>query len=190
MPAQIRNLVPLLVGAVLALQMLGCATGKPADSALRLQESTLEVRSVQTRKLAAPSETAILAATIAVLQDLEFNIDRIEKPLGVISASKISDADHEGEKAGLFFLDLACALGGSPCNYLSTAKDDQTLLVTVVVLPSLERDGEYAVRATIQRIIYDKMDRIRVLERIADPVVFEDFFASLRTALFLEVNES
>ena len=73
----------------------------------------ITLRSVQTRKLAAPSESAILAATIAVLQDMEFNVDRIEKPLGVISASKVSDADDAGEKAGLFFLDLLCVAGGS-----------------------------------------------------------------------------
>ena len=48
------------------------------------------------RRMEAPSETTILTATIAVLQDMEFNVDRIEKPLGVITASKVSDADDAG----------------------------------------------------------------------------------------------
>ena len=180
-----------LMGALLALQLSGCATEKVPKAALRLEESTLEVRSLQTRKIAAPSETAILTATIALLQDLEFNIDRIEKPLGVISASKISDADHNGEKTALFFLDFLCVVGGGgSCDSMSTAKDEQALMLTMVVLPSLERQGEYAVRVTLQRIIYDKEGRIKVLQRVAKPEIYQEVFDKLRSALFIEVNES
>ena len=68
-----------LVASLLLVALLGgCAASIP-ESALRLPESTLEVRSIQTRTLEAPSEIDILTATIAVLQDMEFNIDRIEK---------------------------------------------------------------------------------------------------------------
>ena len=97
---------PLLLIAMLG----GCAASVP-EAALRLPESTLEVRSIQTRTLAAPSEIDILTATIAVLQDMEFNIERIEKPLGVITASKVTDADSRSEKTGLLFLDVLCAAG-------------------------------------------------------------------------------
>jgi hypothetical protein len=189
-PRTSKLLLPLLV-ALLAIQLHGCATGQTPKAVLRLEESTLEVRSLQTRKLAAPSETVILTATIAVLQDMEFNIDRIEKPLGVISASKVSDADDKGEKRGLFFLDLLCAATGSAsCNHASKAKDEQQLLLTIVVLPSLERSGEYAVRVTLQRIIYDTQARIKTLERIEIPEVYQEIFDNLRNALFIEVNES
>jgi hypothetical protein len=183
------------MGALLALQLSGCAIEKVPKAALRLEESTLEVRSLQTRKIAAPSETAILTATIALLQDLEFNIDSIEKPLGVISASKISDADHRGEKTALFFLDFLCVVGsvmggGGSCDSMSTAKDEQALMLTMVVLPSLERQGEYAVRVTLQRIIYDKEGRVKVLQRVAKPEIYQEVFDKLRSALFIEVNES
>ena len=185
-----------LMGVLLALQLSGCATEKVPKAALRLEESTLEVRSLQTRKIAAPSEIAILTATIALLQDLEFNVDRIEKPLGVVSASKISDADDKGEKTALFFLDFLCVVGGvmsgsgTSCDSMSTAKDTQALMLTMVVLPSLERQGEYAVRVTLQRIIYDKEERIKVLQRVAKPEIYQEIFDKLRGALFIEVNES
>ena len=182
--------VPLL-GAVLVILLSGCATGKVPETALRLHESTLDVRSVQTRKLPAPSETTILTAAIAVLQDMEFNIDRIEKPLGVITASKLSDADDSGEKTGLFLLDLLCAAGGSGnCNNLSTAKDEQRLILTMVILPSLERSADYSVRVTLQRVIFDKEARVKVLERITAPDIYQDVFDNLRQALFIEVSES
>jgi hypothetical protein len=162
----------------------GCAATIP-ESALRLPESTLDVRSIQTRTLEAPSETDILVATIAVLQDMEFNIERIEKPLGVITASKVSDADSTSEKVGLIFLDLLC--GG--CNSLSTAQDDQHITLTMVVLPSLLRSGEFSARITIQRVIYDKMDRIKVLERIDDAETYQQIFDNLRKSLFIQVGE-
>lgn len=178
-------------GIVLVVLLTGCATEQIPEQALRLEESTLEVRSLQTRKLAAPSETAILTATIAVLQDMEFNIDRIEKPLGVISASKVSDADDSGEKTGLFFLDLLCAAGGGGgCDNMSTAKDEQRINLTMVVLPSLERSGEYAVRVTLQRVIFDKEDRVKILETITVPEIYQEVFDNLRQALFIEVGET
>lgn len=178
-----------LIFSLLPIAMLGgCAASVP-EAALRLPASTLEVRSIQTRTLAAPSEIDILAATIAVLQDMEFNIERIEKPLGVITASKISDADSRSEKTGLFFLDLLCAVGGGGgCDAMSTAQDDQHITLTMVVLPSLARSGQYTARITIQRVIYDKMDRIKVLERIDDAETYQKIFDNLQKSLFLQVG--
>ena len=156
-------------GIVLVVLLTGCATEQIPEQALRLEESTLEVRSLQTRKLAAPSETAI----------------------GVISASKVSDADDSGEKTGLFFLDLLCAAGGGGgCDNMSTAKDEQRVNLTMVVLPSLERSGEYAVRVTLQRVIFDKEDRVKILETITVPEIYQEVFDNLRQALFIEVGET
>jgi len=178
----------LLCSLPLIAFLSGCAASIP-DAALRLPESTLEVRSMQTRTLAAPSEIDILTATIAVLQDMEFNVERIEKPLGVITASKVTDADSANEKAGLFFLDLLCAMGGGGgCDAMSTAQDDQHITLTMVVRPSLARSGEYTARVTIQRVIYDKMDRIKVLERVDNPEAYQQIFDNLRKSLFIQVG--
>ena len=168
----------------------GCASTRVPADALRLPESTLEIRSIQTRTLETTSELNILTAAIAVLQDMEFNIERMEKPLGVITASKVTDADSIAEKTGLVFLDFICAIGGGGCNALSTAKDDQHITLTMVVLPSLAREGEYAVRITIQRVVYDKQDRIRVLDRIDEPEIYQAVFDNLRKSLFIQEGDS
>jgi hypothetical protein len=187
----IRHSWCLLPGVLLVALLASCATETIPERALRLEESTLDVRSVQTRKLAAASETAILTAMVAVLQDMEFNIDRVEKPLGIMTASKISDADDAGEKRGLFFLDLLCAAGGGhDCDNMSTAKDEQHIILTMVARPSLERTGEYTVRVTLQRIIFDKEDRVKIQERITSPEIYQEVFDKLRQSLFYEVNES
>ena len=176
---------------LLIASLAGCATTAIPEAALRLPESTLDVRSIQTRTLQASSELDILTATIAMLQDMEFNVERIEKPLGVITASKVSDADSAVQKTGLFFLDLLCLVSGSiDCNNLSTARDDQHITLTMVVLPSLARDGEYTVRITIQRVIYDKMDRIVVLERIDDAETYQAIFNNLRKSLFIQEGDT
>jgi hypothetical protein len=158
---------------------------------LRLPESTLDIRSIQTRTFAASSENQILAATIATLQDMEYNIDRIEKPLGVITASKVSDADSASEKTGLFILDFLCMVGGDlGCDARSSARDEQHITLTMVVLPSLARDGEYVTRITIQRVIFDKVNRIKVLERIDDAETYQQIFENLSKAIFIQVNDN
>ena len=179
--------------ALLAISLLSaCATtsGIPED-ALRLPESTLDVRSIQTRTFAAPSETAILAAAIALLQDMEYNIDGIEKSLGVITASKVTDADSSSQKIGLSILDVLCVMtisGG--CDAMSKASDEQHLTVTMVVLPSLARSGEYITRITIQGALYNKAEQILVLERIDDAETYQQVFDNLRKAIYIQVSEN
>lgn len=180
---------PVACTLALIVCLGGCATPSVPEAALRLPESTLDVRSIQTRTLEASSEINILTATIAVLQDMEFNIERIEKPLGIITASKVTDADSASEKTGLFFLDMLCAIGGGGCDAMSTAQDDQHITLTMVVLPRLAGENEYSVRITIQRVIYDKMDRIKVLERIDNAETYQQIFDNLRKSLFIQEGD-
>jgi hypothetical protein len=121
---------------------------------------------------------------------MEFNVDRIEKPLGVITASKVSDADSTSEKTALVFLDILCAIGSGGCDYGATASDEQHIILTMVVLPSLGRSDEYSVRVTIQRVIYDKQDRVKVREMLVDAATYQSIFDNLRQSLFIQVSES
>jgi hypothetical protein len=72
---------------------------------------------------------------------------------------------------------------------MSKASDDQHITLTMVVLPSLARDGEYSVRVTVQRVIYDKEDRIKVLERIDNPEIYQTMFDNLRKSLFIQEGD-
>jgi hypothetical protein len=176
----------VLVQATLA----GCATHSIPPEALRLPESSLEIRSVQTRNFSVQSEGTILAASIAVLQDMEYNIDVLEKPLGVVTASKVSDADSSSQKAGLIFLDVLCAAGGSgTCSAYSTADDSQKIIVTLVVLPSLAKKDEFVARVTLQRAVFDKQSRVKLMETINDPELYQQIFQKLSNSIFLQVNE-
>ena len=72
--------------ALVALMLAGCAT--LPDDAFRLSESALEMREIQVRTYEDVTDVQILAASSAVLQDLGYAIDEVEKELGVLSASK------------------------------------------------------------------------------------------------------
>ena len=73
---------------------------------------------------------------------------------------------------------------------MESASDEQHITLTMVVLPSRVRPGEYVTRITIQRVIYDKVARIKVLERINDAETYQQIFANLSKAIFIQVGEN
>jgi len=183
--------LPLTLRVATMLLMLvnsGCeSSSRFPEAALRLPESSLAIRSEQSRMFAASSETEILGASVALLQDMEFNLDEMSGPLGVLSASKVVDADSTAEKTGLLMLDVLCALGGSGnCAAMSSASDEQKIMLTLVVLPSLSRPGDYTARVTIQRVVFDKESRVKVSEQIDDPAVYQEIFANLAKSIALQ----
>lgn len=174
----------VLAIAVFALTVSGCALQSETPS-LRLSESTLDIRAMQTRTFTARSETEILAATVAALQDMEYNIDQIEAPLGVITASKVSDGDSTSEKVGLILLDLLCGCGMS-----QRATDKRAITITTVVLPSLSGEGEFVTRITIQQVTFSKQSQILSRGTIDDPRAYQSIFDKLAKALYIEVNNN
>jgi len=178
---------PALLAVVLLLG--ACAGNRVPTDALRLHESSLELRSKQSRIFAAESEAAILAASVAVLQDMEYNLELIERPLGVLTASKKVDADSTSQKVGLITLDVLCAMTGSSCSNYSTASDEQVVTLTLVVTPSLARPNDFVARVTIQYVEFDKMHRVKVRSIIEDAEVYQDIFTKLSQSLFLGGTE-
>jgi len=169
----------------------GCET--IPEEAYRLPPSSQSVREAQTRTLEVPAEANILQASVALMQDMDYNFDTIDYQLGVLAGSKVVDADSALKNAGLIAADIAMillsALGGSTSvgggAYLG-ADDQIKLTVTLVVLPSLEQDGKYTARITIQSELHDKMDRVKKVVMIEDPVVYQEIFEKLSKSLFLE----
>lgn len=177
-------------GALATLFLAGCAAKGIPEEALRLRESSLDLRSIQTRTFSAASEIEILGASIAVLQDMEYGIDEIERPLGVLSASKLIDADSSSQKTGLFFLDLLCAMGGSSgCDSSTYADDSQKIMLTMVVIPSLANENEFVTRVTLQRVVFDKQSRVNLREKIVEPEIYQQIFENLSKSIFLQANE-
>ncbi len=174
-----------IVGCLLLAS--GCAnTGAQAD-ALRLEESSLDLRAKQSRTLSADSEAQIVAATVDVLQDMEYNLDVIDPSLGVLTASKKVDADaSQWKEAARLSVDVICLLAsGMDCGLYGTMPDDQVISVTMVVLPSLARTDEFLVRVTAQYVEFNKVEMVRDRQKIDDEAVYQEIFSNLSKSLHL-----
>lgn len=160
------------------------------NNAFRLSESVLAAREIQTREYSSITDTEILAASTAVLQDMGYAIDEIEEPLGVLSASKRANATNKFKAAGTLALDgVRCILTfGVGCDgrHYGKLDDYQDIRLTLISRPQLGNESDVVVRITIQRIIWDKKGRISEQETITDSEVYTAFFAKMSKAVFLE----
>lgn len=172
----------------IVLLLVGCAPTMPKD-ALRLPESTLELRSIQTRSFEEKSETAILTATVAAMQDMEYNIDTIQIDLGVITASKTSDASSNSAIAGYKMLDLLCAAGGAHCDASGKIPDKFRTTITMVVLPSLARPGEFTARITLHYATINNRGQVIGQKSIVEEETYQQVFEILSKAIFVQANE-
>ena len=99
--------------AVIGL-LAGCVQPIPPE-ALQFQPDTLANRQLQSRKYDIKSEKDLLSASNNVLQDMGFNLDESNMPLGVIVASKSRDATEAGQIAGAMF--MAFMFGANAASY-------------------------------------------------------------------------
>ena len=173
---------------LLAVVLSACET--VPGNAFRLSASTLATREMQTREYISVSDATILSASTAVLQDMGYAIDEIEEPLGVLSASKRTDATGALELFGSIILGgLKCVFTlVQSCNGSNYGKvgDVQDIRMTLISRPQLDNENNVAVRITIQRIIWDKKGRLSVQETVTDSAVYESFFEKMSKAVFLE----
>ncbi len=181
----------LLAAFLLAGGVTGC-TSIP-EEAYQLPPSSQSVREAQTRTFEVPDEANILQVAVALMQDMEYNFDTIEYELGVLSGSKVVDADSLAQLTGAVVADIVLvalsvvtggALGGGGV-YAGT-DDEIGLKITLVVLPSLESEGQYTARITIQSELIDQVDRVKKVHMIENPVIYQEIFDKLSKSLFLE----
>jgi len=176
------------VTVFVVLLLAGCAPTMP-KSALRLPESTLELRSIQSRSFEAESEAAILAATVAAMQDMEYNIDTVQIDLGVITASKTTDASSNSAMVGYTMLELLCAVRGTYCDTSEKIPDKFKTTITMVVLPSLARRGEFTARITLHYVTINTRGKVIEQESIVEAEIYQQVFERLTNAIFIQANE-
>jgi hypothetical protein len=174
-----RRLSKLIVIGLVALMVAGCEASIPKE-ALQLTPDSLARRQVQTRVFETTNEAELLAASAHLLQDLGFNLDESEVELGVVVASKDRDATEAGQVAASILL----ALLGVAMPW----DDEQKIRASIITRELKERNG-YAVRLTMQRIVWNTQNQISKTEPLDDPKMYQEFFAKLSKAIFLEAQE-
>jgi hypothetical protein len=71
--------------AVMALSLTACAVGN--EEVLRSDESSMAIRSYQSRDFDADNGNVTIRAVIATLQDLDFVLDNLEPKMGAVTAT-------------------------------------------------------------------------------------------------------
>ena len=172
----------MTVCGMIGLAALAACMPKPVPEDLRITYESLVSRQQQTRIFETEDEARVLAASSAVLQDLGFLIDESEQQLGLLVGSKMRSAINPAE---VVFMTLLALMARSDPVY----SERQLMRICLVTTPSVQASSGTSVRVTFQRIVYLNNGRESRLETLGTPGIYEEFFAKLSKALFLEGKE-
>lgn len=163
-----------------AFFLVACTQGVPKE-ALQLSPDLLERRQIQTRVFETGDETELLSASASLLQDLGFNLDESEVDLGVLVASKERDATESGQVAASII--MGALLG------VHMPWDEEQKVRAAVITRRLEDRNGFAVRLTMQRIVWNTQGQVSRTEPLDEPEMYQEFFSKLSKAVFLEAQE-
>ncbi len=172
-----------------AVLFLVCGCIQTPKGFLKPSEAAIEKRQLQMKQYDTQDETKIMSSVAGVLQDLGFILDESESELGLVSASKRADATNKGMLAGAFVLDLLAALGGNGSGTaMKNCDKEQLVKASVIAKPSIDK-ARIVVRVTFQRIVWNMDNKIKLVETISDPQIYQKFYDALSKAIFLEAQQ-
>ena len=164
----------------IALLVVACQTTLP-ETALQLPPESMQDRAMQTRRFDGISEADLLSACAGVLQDLGFNLDEAEAPLGLIVASKDRSALEPTTATIKRLLDLFF-------NIEMEIDEEQRIRVSLVSKPVPNVSDSFQVRVTFQRIVWNTENEISKREELDEPELYQRFFDRLSKSVFLEAH--
>ncbi len=179
----------------------GCvAPTDPADLVSLPLESAAH-KAMQSRYFETPDETELLSASAGVLQDLGFQISESTRSLGFLRATKERSARQYGQEIGrvlVAFLTSLAVISGSNTIVLTPVDLHQQINASLVTRPLDEEGSRYEVRVLFYRLIW-KSDGAsgntpippgeQRAEMIRDAEIYQQFFAKLSKAVFLEAHK-
>jgi hypothetical protein len=147
-------------------------------------------KAAQTRFFETRDANELLSASAAVLQDLGFHIEESVRDLGFLRATKERSARESGQEIWRVLL-LIVSLG-----YEKMPVDLQQQIAATLVARPVGADGTtHEVRIMFYRVVWKgdgQTNRdyvapgLQSVEMIRDPVIYQQFFAKLSKAVFLE----
>jgi hypothetical protein len=168
----------------------GCVEATPPPELFQLSPESTQNRAMQTRLFETDDPMELLSASAATLQDLGFQVEESVREVGFLRATKERSAREYGQDIGRFFVFLL-SLGHA----LMPVDLHQKIAATVITRP-LNPDGtRQEVRIMFYRVVWKgdgQGDSTYIppgeqrMEMIRDPVIYQQFFAKLSKAVFLE----
>jgi hypothetical protein len=181
--------------ALAAALLLPCVAGCVARSAashFELSPETAQRRAAQTRAFETRDSKELLSASAAVLQDLGFEIEECVRDVGFLRATKERSAREYGQQIQRVLL-LLVSLG----KFSMPIDLHQKIAATLVTRPLDAEGARQEVRIMFYRVVWKGdgyADRSPIapgaqrMEMVRDPLIYQQFFARLSKAVFLEAH--
>jgi len=163
------------------LLFLASCTAVTLETDLNLTPELLSQRQLQTRLFDTTEEQKILRTCAALLQDTGFTIDESEAKLGILTASKRRDATDAAQ--------WVASIVGTFFGVSIPPDKNQIMKALVTTRPVGTNGNQVSVRVAFERIVFDTENRIKKIEALNDPKIYQSFFEKLSKALFLEAYE-
>ena len=182
------------IGICVALLGLptGCVTHTEPAELFQLTAETPKHRAMQTRFFETPNEKELLSASAAVLQDLGFQVEESVHEVGFLRATKERSAREYGQ-----YIQKALILLLSLGKLMTPVDLHQKIAAGLITRPLNEEATRQEVRIVFYRVIWKgegQVDRQYIppgqqsMEMIWDPEIYQQFFAKLSKAVFLEAH--
>lgn len=169
--------------------LAGCATTEAKQFFVLAPEAPAH-KAAQTRFFETRAPNELLSASAAVLQDLGFHIEESGRELGFLRAAKERSARTSSQMYGrIAFLILSLGSALMPIDL------EQRIAATLVARPVDADATRWEVRIMFYRVVWkgDGMagrDYVppgeQSMEMIREPFIYQQFFAKLSKAVFLE----
>jgi len=172
--------------------LTGCVTHTEPAELFQLTAETPKHRAMQTRFFETPNEKELLSASATVLQDLGFQVEESVREVGFLRATKERSAREYGQyiQRALF---LVLSLG----KLLTPIDLHQKIAAGLITRPLNQAATRQEVRIVFYRVVWKgdgQADRQYIppgqqhMEMIRDPEIYQQFFAKLSKAVFLEAH--
>jgi hypothetical protein len=181
---------------LLLLTVAGCARTEPAEF-FQLTGESAQHRAMQTRMFETSHEAELLSASAAVLQDLGFQVEESVREVGFLRATKERSAREYGQDIRRLFVGLVTApLALFRAGPIILPVDLHQKIAASLIARPLNLEGtRYEVRITFYRAVWQGEGVAgesgippgnQYMEMLRDPVLYQQFFAKLSKAVFLE----
>ena len=178
-------------------QLMACISHTQPQEFFQLTAETSSNRAMQTRMFETKDEAELLSASLAVLQDLGFQLEESVREVGFLRAAKERSAREYGQDISRFFIFLLT----TPLLYIQQPPIlipvdlHQKIVAALVTRPINHDANRQEVRIVFYRVIWKgdgSSGRQAIppgeqrMEMLRDPVMYQTFFAKLSKAVFLE----
>lgn len=187
----LRQAAGVWLAAALPLAVIGCVSRATQPSEFfQLSPESNANRSMQTRMFETANDKELLSASAAALQDLGFQVEESVREVGFLRAAKERSAREYGQYLNRLFVWLL-SLG----HLIMPVDLHQKIAATIVTRPLNQDGSRQEVRIMFYRVLWKgegQADRNVIppgeqqMEMIRDPEIYQQFFAKLSKAVFLE----